>query len=242
MRRTCARRARATGVAGGAGRCWRSPARRRSATRRRAGQRLGGEGIPVVGVAAGLSEPNAARRGGARESTGVREVLCGADRVELARPTSAADRRRVIERRFTRTGSPRVQAAPVERAARLRAHHGLGAEGDREPGLGHHLQVVRAVADGDASGLSPPSSSCSTCAELRRLGIGVDDVADQRAGELAVLHLEHVGDRVIAGRGAALRRSVKKVKPPETSSSFTPCLLQAAIRTSAPGVSFSRCS
>src|SRR5258706_5823404 len=27
--------------------------------------------------------------------------------------------------------------------------HWLGAEGDREAGLGHHLQIVGAVADGD---------------------------------------------------------------------------------------------
>src|SRR5688572_13190450 len=39
-----------------------------------------------------------------------------------------------------------------------------------------------------------------------------------------------------------LRRSVKKVKPPDTSSSCTPCRRQADSRTSAPGVSFKRWS
>ena len=40
-----------------------------------------------------------------------------------------------------------VEAAPVERARRLRAHHRLRAEGDRDAGFLHHLEVVRAVAD-----------------------------------------------------------------------------------------------
>lgn len=43
-----------------------------------------------------------------------------------------------------------VQTRPVERAGGLRAHHRLRAERHRDPGLGHHLQVVGAVPDGQA--------------------------------------------------------------------------------------------
>ena len=44
-----------------------------------------------------------------------------------------------------------IQPHVIERYRRLRLYHRFGAIRDRQTGFSHHLQVVRTIADGDAS-------------------------------------------------------------------------------------------
>ena len=84
----------------------------------------------------------------------------------------------------------------VQGVRRFGAHHGLGAVGDGNAGLGHHLQVIGAVADGDGL-LARGAEAVRQLAEFRGLCVRIDDRAEHPAAELAAVDFEDVGQGVV---------------------------------------------
>ena len=93
------------------------------------------------------------------------------DRARAVAPKRAASLLRRQANRF----SARVEPAVVERVGRLRAHHRLGAVGDRDVRGGEHRQVVRAVAERHARARRRRHGGRASPRRCARLALGVDD-------------------------------------------------------------------
>ena len=84
----------------------------------------------------------------------------------------------------------------VERVARLLLHERLGIEGDAEAGVEEHIQVVGTITNSNHLLGHQPTRLAQRLDEVA-LALAVDDGADDTASELAVLHLQLIGEGVV---------------------------------------------
>src|SRR5205823_12359991 len=89
-----------------------------------------------------------------------------------------------------------VEPARADGAVRGLAQLGLGVAGDPEPRLLQHVEIVRAVADGDHLLERNPFARRQLLEELR-LALRIDDLPDDPTGEPAVFDLERVAPGVV---------------------------------------------
>ena len=97
---------------------------------------------------------------------------------------------------FGKQAEHAVQPHEVERVVGLRLHHGLGVVGDAGAGLGHHGQVVGAVADRDHSLPREPQLALEP-RDVARLAGGVDERSRRGSRQPAALGHQHVGIGVV---------------------------------------------
>jgi hypothetical protein len=85
----------------------------------------------------------------------------------------------------------RIQPAEIDRDIGLGAGCRFGPEGDGEAGGGHHHQVVGAVTDGNDLFLFQ-AEFIGQAGQVMGFGSGIDNVADDPAGELAATNFQLV--------------------------------------------------
>ena len=130
----------------------------------------------------------------------------------------------------------------LEPGVRRRRQRRLGVVGDPEPGRAHHVEVVGPVADRQRrlrrDAQPPPRAACSAASLAARPRIGRADLAGQHARPATSSALAWWR----ANPAAAATRSVKKLKPPETSAVSAPSAAMVRTSVRAPGLSRTRSS
>ena len=89
-----------------------------------------------------------------------------------------------------------VEADVVERIGGMLAHDRFGVVGDADAGIGHHDEVVGAVADGNDLRLFETELH-ALAIEPVGLGLRIDDVAEHTTGELAADDFQSVRRGVV---------------------------------------------
>ena len=123
-----------------------------------------------------------------------------------------------------------VESAALDRDHRLLAHPRLRVVGDAEAGRAHHRQVVGAVADRDRLAPASMPSAAQVSSSMRRFsapsqmspqGWSTSRPVSRPSSTSSTL------ERVKSMPSRSRTRSVKNVKPPETSSVFSPAAWHA---------------